>query len=152
VPILAKPGEHIAPPPENIPSSAREGVIGGTGTGVGTGIGSGSGSGSGSGAGTGDSIEQQRKKYLAEHFVYIRDIIEKNLTYPPLAKRKGWAGKVIVFFNVRKDGRVKDIRIIKSSGHTILDEKIIETIRKVQPFPNPPVPAGVKIILSFGLE
>jgi periplasmic protein TonB len=168
VPILAKPGEQTAPPPDNIPSSAREGVIDGTGTGVGTGIGSGSGSGigsgsgsgsgsgrgsgSGSGEGTGDSVEQQRKRYLAEHFAYIRDIIEKNLVYPPVAQRMGWTGKVIVFFNVGKDGRVKDIRIIKSSGYTILDENVIETIRKVQPFPGPPTSVDVKIPLSFGLE
>ncbi|HOI17984.1 MAG TPA: energy transducer TonB [Geobacteraceae bacterium] len=98
------------------------------------------------------SLEQQRKKYLAEHFAYIRDIIEKNLTYPPLAERNGWTGKVVVYFSVQRDGQVRDIRIVKSSGHDILDEKVIETIRKVQPFPRPPVPAGLKIALSFGLE
>jgi protein TonB len=156
VPLLAKPSEHTAPPPDNILLSAEEGVIDGIGTGVGSGSGSGSGSGrgsgSGSGDGTGNSVEQQRKRYLAEHFAYIRDIIEKNLTYPPLAERNGWTGTVIVFFNVQKDGRVKDIRIIKSSGYTILDENVIETIRKVQPFPKPPTSIDVKIPLSFGLE
>ncbi|NTV37580.1 MAG: energy transducer TonB [Anaerolineales bacterium] len=96
--------------------------------------------------------EQQQKRYLTEHFAYIRDIFEKNLAYLPVAQRNGWAGKVIVFYNVQNDGRVKDIKTIKSSGHTILDENVIETIGKVQPFPRPPVPAGLKIILSFGLE
>lgn len=163
VPILAKPGE-VHQTPEQIYQPAREGASEGTGTGQGSGTGSGTGSGSGSGSGSGTgsgsgsgegsgmSVEQQRKRYLAEHFAYIRDIIEKNLTYPPLAERNGWTGKVVVYFSVQRDGRVRDIRIVKSSGYDILDEKVIETIRKVQPFPRPPVPAGLKIALSFGLE
>jgi protein TonB len=182
VPIHAKPSELTAPPPERIPQSAQEGVNGGTGTGVGTGIGSGtgsgigsgsgsgigsgigsgsgsgsgigsgSGSGSGSGDGTAQSAELQRKKYLAEHFAYIRDIIEKNLVYPRLAQRNSWTGKTIVFFTVQKNGHVKDIRIMKSSGYNILDESVIETIRKVQPFPRPPTSVDVTIPLSFELK
>jgi protein TonB len=174
VPIHAKPSELTAPPPERIPQSAQEGVNGGTGTGVGTGIGSGtgsgigsgsgsgigsgsgsgigSGSGSGSGDGTAQSAELQRKKYLAEQFAYIRDIIKKNLVYPALAQRNSWTGKTIVFFTVQKNGHVKDIRIMKSSGYNILDESVIETIRKVQPFPRPPTSVDVTIPLSFELK
>jgi protein TonB len=168
VPVSVRQKEHTAAPPGKEPATASEGPVGGTvgpggtgngggsgsGSGGGTGVGNGTGSGRGSGSGAGSEItaEQKRKQYLAEHFTYIRDIIERNLSYPPRAQRMGWAGTVVVSLSVRKDGRVGDIRIVKSSGYEILDDNVIETVRKVEPFPRPPVPVELKIPLSYRLE
>jgi protein TonB len=99
-----------------------------------------------------NTSDLERKQYLAEHFTYIRDIIEKNLSYPPRAQRMGWAGTVVVSLSIRQDGRIRDIRIAKSSGYDILDDNVVETIRKVEPFPRPPVPVELKIPLSYQLD
>jgi protein TonB len=133
--------------------------LGGGGTGTG-GYGSGSGfggtgkggtGGTGKGYGTGHSEEYMKMKYLKEHFRYIRDLIMKNLTYPLLARKMGWKGQVTVSFIICEKGTVERIRIIKSSGHKILDENVESTIREVQPFPKPPVRAEIIIPVVYRL-
>lgn len=133
--------------------------LGGGGTGIG-GYGSGSGfggkgtggtGGTGKGYGIGHSEKYMRMKYLKEHFRYIRDMIMQHLTYPLLARKMGWKGQVTVSFVICEKGTVEQIRIIKSSGHKILDENVESTIREVQPFPKPPVRAEIIIPVVYRL-
>lgn len=49
------------------------------------------------------------------------------------------------------DGKVKDIRIRKSSGFDILDENVIDTIRRVEPFPKPPIAVELIIPVEYRL-
>lgn len=93
---------------------------------------------SSSGAGGNNSGEQARSRYTREHYAYIKELIEKNLSYPPRARKMGWTGRVVVCFQVLKSGRVDKIRVKNSSGHEILDKNVIDTIREVEPFPRPP--------------
>jgi len=72
----------------------------------------------------------------------IKQKIEENKRYPLLARNKGIEGKVWVKFEILKDGKVKDIKIVKSSHHQILDKAAIESIKKANPFP--PFPEGLK--------
>jgi len=153
VPVPVRRSEII--PAQSVkPSQTGEGLPGGGNAGSGTGNAGSEGNRNDGRSGHGISItaEQERKQYLAEHFTYIRDIIEKNLSYPPRAQRMGWAGTVVVSLSIRTDGRIRDIRIAKSSGYDILDDNVVETIRKVEPFPRPPVPVELKIPLSYQLE
>jgi protein TonB len=143
VPILVNPRQDL-PEPTIQQSTA------GTGT-SGSGR-NGSGGGSDSGGGDGSSAEQLRIKYRAEHFVYIRNIIQRNLSYPLRAQRYGWSGSCIVSFVVLENGHATDIRILKSTGYGLLDDNVINTVKKVEPFPRPPVKAEIKIPVSYGLE
>jgi len=72
----------------------------------------------------------------------IKQKIEENKRYPLLARNKGIEGKVWVKFEILKNGKVKDIKIVKSSHHQILDKAAIESIKKANPFP--PFPEGLK--------
>lgn len=126
-------------------------VQNGSGTGSGGGAGSGAGNYNGPGRGSG-SLEGLKSQYLREHFAYIRDLILKNITYPPLAKKVGWQGRVLVSFIIMEDGRVTNIKIVKSSGHAVLDRNVLETIREVQPFPKPPVRAELFIPVNYVLK
>lgn len=128
-----------------------EAVQDGSGTGSGGGAGSGAGNYNGPGRGSG-SLEGLKNQYLREHFTYIRDLILKNITYPPLAKKVGWQGRVLVSFIIMEDGRVTNIKIVKSSGHAVLDRNVLETIREVQPFPKPPVRAELFIPVNYVLK
>jgi len=72
----------------------------------------------------------------------IKQKIEENKKYPLLARNKGIEGKVWVKFEILKNGKVKDIKVVKSSHHQILDKAAIESIKKANPFP--PFPEGLK--------
>jgi protein TonB len=89
---------------------------------------------------------------MREHFVYIRDLIVKNLKYPPAARRLGWKGAVTVSFVVLENGLARDIKIVKSSGHDILDQAVVKTIQQIQPFPKPPAKAELTVPIVFRLE
>ncbi|HUJ69743.1 MAG TPA: hypothetical protein VLW86_09475, partial [Syntrophorhabdales bacterium] len=73
--------------------AAKGGGIGGAGGGLGHGTGTGvAGTGQGAGAGTGaggSGTGSGQAAYLREHFVYIRDLINKNLQYPATARKLG---------------------------------------------------------------
>jgi protein TonB len=83
--------------------------------------------------------------YVKAHFVYIKKIIEKNIKYPSMARRMGWQGKVLVSFILCRDGKVENLQVVESSGHSQLDSNALETVKRVEPFPNPPV--RVKLVL-----
>ena len=143
----ANGGDHAASD-GGVAGGASRGSGLGSGTGVaGTGQSPGVGSGTG-GSGTGSG----QTTYLREHFVYIRDLIMKNLRYPATARKLGWKGAVTVSFVVLENGAAQDIRVIKSSGHNILDKAVIKTIQETQPFPKPPAKAELTIPIVFRLE
>ncbi|MFZ4857641.1 MAG: energy transducer TonB family protein [Desulfuromonadaceae bacterium] len=96
--------------------------------------------------------EKAKQKYLKEHFAYIRDLIVTRLTYPQVARRMGWSGRVVVMFVVAEDGSVRSLRIKESSGYPVLDNSAMETVKKVAPFPRPPVAAELVMPVQFTLE
>lgn len=49
--------------------------------------------------------------------------------YPQQARKRGFQGRVILKVLVGKDGRVADIGLQESSGHSILDNAALETVR-----------------------
>lgn len=106
----------------------------------------------GTGAASGNSEEKARTRYLKEHFAYIRDTIMKNLSYPHMARRMGWAGKVTVSFVVCENGYVENLKILETSGFGLLDKNAMETIKKVSPFPKPPVRAELIMPIVYRLE
>jgi TonB family protein len=51
----------------------------------------------------------------------IRHDLSQYFYYPPLARRKGLQGTVLLSFGISGQGAIHDIRIVKSSGYAILD-------------------------------
>lgn len=96
--------------------------------------------------------ETLQKRYLREHFTYIRDLIGKELRYPRQAIRMGWNGRVNVSFLVLVDGSVAELRVARASGCPMLDANALETVRKAAPFPKPPVSARLLIPVDYVLE
>lgn len=107
---------------------------------------------SGGSYGNDSDILRQKKRYLKENFVYIRDLIQRKVTYPKLAKQMGWEGKVTVSFIVNSDGYAKDIKIMKSSGVEILDRSSVEAVKNASPFPKPPAEAQIIIPISYSFN
>ncbi len=126
---------------------------GGYGSSSSAGSGGGTGGGTGRGTGTGRGSDSSlRMQYLKEHFSQIRDLIMKHLSYPQMAKKNGWKGRVIVAFIIRENGTVENPRVVRSSGYDILDSNVVKTILDVQPFPKPPIRAELVIPIVYKLE
>ena len=97
------------------------------------------------------SAETAKNRYQREHFNYIRDLILKHLIYPPVARRMHWSGKVTISFTIGENGDASNIRVLDSSGHQLLDQSAVETVKKAAPFPKPPVPAQITMPVNYKL-
>ena len=76
-------------------------------------------------------------------FAWIRDAIQGAIAYPATARRMGWEGNVVVAFQLLSDGSVRDVRVVRGSGHAALDRGAIDAVRNASPFPRSPVEAEV---------
>ena len=85
-------------------------------------------------------LNTQDPRY-AEYFAELKRRIEDKWTYPSEASRKGQSGGGEVRFVLHKNGSVRTVQIVHSSGVQILDSYIENAIRMAQPFP--PIPASV---------
>jgi protein TonB len=57
-----------------------------------------------------------------------------NLNYPDEAKRKKLYGDLLLHVSLRADGSVQQIRVVRSSGHKILDDAAMRIVRLASPF------------------
>ena len=94
----------------------------------------------------------KKERYLKEHFQYVNETVQGQISYPRIARKMGWQGKVLISFVICRDGSVKDIRIVESSGFNALDKNAVEAIRKGAPFPRPPVAAELIIPVIYKLS
>ena len=61
----------------------------------------------------------------------VKAKIEKNKTYPKAAKKLNQTGIVVVSFDILKDGKIINIRIIKNSNFEKLDSASIELLTNI---------------------
>lgn len=94
----------------------------------------------------------KKMTYLKANFSYIRDMVNKKLIYPLMARQKGWEGKVKISFIIARDGFVRDIMITESSGIEILDKNAINAVKNASPFPRPPAAAQIIIPIKYKLR
>jgi len=78
---------------------------------------------------------------------YVRNWIEKvtrvgNLNYPAEARQNQIRGTLQMLVSLRKDGSIKEISILESSGSRLLDDAAIRIVRLAAPFP--PFPEAMK--------
>ena len=90
----------------------------------------------------------EEDKYLS----HIREIIQNNMPYPHIARKRVLEGKVLVSFIICVDGKAQEITITKSSGFEILDKSAIETVKRVSPFPKPPAQVALIIPIVYKLN
>jgi protein TonB len=77
----------------------------------------------------------------AAYFAELKRRIEDKWSYPTEASRKGQSGQGEIRFILHKNGGVRTVEIVHSSGVRILDFYIENAIRQAQPFP--PIPASI---------
>ncbi|MFO0774371.1 MAG: TonB family protein [Nitrospiraceae bacterium] len=64
---------------------------------------------------------------------YLQGRIESLKTYPRLAQRQGWEGRVVVRATIAGDGRLLDAVVTESSGYASLDEDALTLMRRSCP-------------------
>ena len=82
----------------------------------------------------------QEYKY-ASYLEAWRSKVERigNLNYPDEAKRRKLYGNLLMHVAVRADGSIERIRVVRSSGHKLLDDAAVRIVRLAAPFaPFPP--------------
>ena len=57
-----------------------------------------------------------------------------NLNYPDEARRAGLSGKLIMDVTMNADGTVRNINILRPSGHPVIDEAAIRIVNLAAPF------------------
>ncbi|HET8899796.1 MAG TPA: energy transducer TonB [Rhodanobacteraceae bacterium] len=65
-----------------------------------------------------------------------------NLNYPDEARQRGLHGQLILTVVLRRDGSIKHVEVIQSSGHKLLDAAAMRIVRQAGPFPAIPQSAG----------
>ncbi len=91
--------------------------------------------------------------YRQANFTAIRDSILGKLHYPLLARRRSWSGQVELAFTITPDGSIHDLRILTSSGYSLLDDEALTAIRQTAPFTPPPqVSAALIMPITFRLN
>lgn len=87
-----------------------------------------------------------------ERFSKIQKAIQKHHKYPKRAQKMRHQGVVEVSFLYKKDGTVRDVKVIKSSGYETLDEAAVELINRAAPdFPTLDRDYVIKIPVSYKL-
>ncbi|MDP2167576.1 MAG: energy transducer TonB [Thermodesulfovibrionales bacterium] len=80
----------------------------------------------------------------------IKEAIEKAKTYPELARKRKMEGTVHAEFFIDENGMPKDIRVLESSGFSLLDDEVVRIIKRASPYP--PLKEVVEVPVSFSLR
>ncbi len=83
-------------------------------------------------------------------------IQQEKPPYPPLARRRGYQGRLVLKLLVSKDGRVATVRVVKSSGYSILDRAALKTVKRWRFIParlgSETIPFWVEVPVVFRLD
>jgi protein TonB len=123
-----------------------------------------SGAGQGAHAGGGSRLALAgpgagRSEVPAEFGPYLasfRRRIQELVVYPLSARRRGLAGKVEVEVVLEPTGRVRDVAVVASSSHSMLDDAALDAVRSLPPVPLPENlprrPLRVRLPIVFDLR
>jgi protein TonB len=71
--------------------------------------------------------------YMAEWVKKVERV--GNLNYPSAARREGVSGKLLLDVALNPDGSVRNITVLKTSGHAAIDEAAIRIVNLAAPYP-----------------
>jgi TonB family protein len=96
--------------------------------------------------------EQQKNNYTSLNFDHIREQVYKGIIYPQVAIENSWDGAVMVSFFVDNKGNIDSVRILKSSGHRLLDQNAVSAIQHAAPFPKSSSKVEIRLPVIYKLE
>ncbi len=55
--------------------------------------------------------------------------------YPPVARRRGWQGRVRIGLLVKADGHLSGVQLLESSGYALLDKAAMKNVNQLRKVP-----------------
>lgn len=80
-------------------------------------------------------------RFLQSYIEKLRARIRARRVYPPPSIAQREEGNVLVSFDLVRDGTIRNIRMVKSSGYPLLDDNAVHLLQKISPFE--PIPETV---------
>lgn len=77
-----------------------------------------------------DTSEFRHRGYMK----MLKEKIESIWQYPREAARLGISGDLFIRFSIKKDGRLGEVELLRTSGYKELDEAAIKALRQAEPF------------------
>ena len=59
----------------------------------------------------------------------VMELITRELTYPAIARRKGWQGVVKLELHIEADGSITELQVDETSGYSILDNAAMQCLQ-----------------------
>jgi len=59
----------------------------------------------------------------------VLELVTQRLSYPAIARRKGWQGVVILALHIESDGLISDLHVNETSGYAALDKAAIKSLQ-----------------------
>ncbi len=128
-PQSASPSETAAPEPSTAPPAVA-GAGGRAGTANATESGS---SNNRSGGG--------RPGAAPDYYARLQAWLEQHKTYPDRARRRRQEGTALLSFILARNGHVSDVRIVQSTGYSLLDDEVTAMVSRANPLP--PIPDDI---------
>ena len=85
--------------------------------------------------------EQAKREIFALSNQYEQSLVEwvdKRVTYPPSAFKRGLEGQGIFKIRITRDGAVQMVKVEKSTRSQLLDREAVKALRRLSPFPPMP--------------
>jgi len=107
-------------------------------------------------AGPGGTGRGEVSAEFGPYLARFRERIQELVVYPLAARRRGLAGRVEIELLLEPSGRVRDVAVVASSSHALLDEAAVEAVKSLvpQPLPEhlPQRPLRVRLPVVFQLR
>ncbi len=82
-----------------------------------------------------NSITFDTKEFKYETYMMrLKDRIEGIWRYPPDAAMRGIYGDLYIRFTIKKNGRLSDVALVRTSGHRSLDQAAIQALKDAEPY------------------
>lgn len=77
-----------------------------------------------------DTSEFRHRGYMK----LLKEKIENIWQYPKEAARLGLSGDLYIKFSIKKDGRLGDVEVLRTSGYKELDEAAVKALKDAEPY------------------
>jgi protein TonB len=74
------------------------------------------------------------------------------IEYPLLARKRGIEGDIMVNVTINRLGELKKVKIVKSSGYTVLDDYTVNLAGKIKFDVSPPHTIELPLKISYRLN
>ena len=87
----------------------------------------------------GSTSHGQHELSSAARYRRVRDELLRALLphfeYPPVARRRGWQGRVRIGLLVEADGNLSRVQLVESSGYALLDKAAMKNANQLRNVP-----------------